>query len=67
MAEVGRLAGRELGRGELAGFVTDQVDAAARVRALQPRAARLDQVSAEIDSPGASAGRSPEQVASGAA
>jgi exonuclease SbcC len=49
-ARVVALTGRELaGSDELTGFVAEATDAAARVRALQPRAARLEQVGAEIE------------------
>ena len=49
-ARVVVLTGRELaGSDELADFVAEAVDAAARVRALQPRAARLEHVAAEIE------------------
>ncbi len=44
------LTGRELaGSAELSGFVAEATDAAARVRALQPRATRLEQVAEEIE------------------
>jgi exonuclease SbcC len=44
------LTEREVSGGaELAAFVSEQVDAAARVRALQPRAARHEQVAAEVE------------------
>jgi exonuclease SbcC len=48
-AHVVARTGRELsGTDELTVFVSEELDAAARVRALQPRAARLEQVAAEI-------------------
>ena len=49
-ARVVALTGRELaGSDELTAYVSEQVEAAARVRALQPRVARLEQVTCETD------------------
>jgi exonuclease SbcC len=49
IARVVEVTGRELtDEGELTSFVAEEVDAAARVRALQPRAVRLERVSDEI-------------------